>query len=99
MALRHTSDAKVIVSLPEGAVAAAHDAPEAFHQHFGWRSLLIAFLFLGLMMLLNEIIRRYLPAGRLSSVIREGLTILGGLHSGAPGRYYSTNGIRSGAMQ
>jgi hypothetical protein len=45
-------------------------------RRFEWSSLLIGFVFLGLMMLLVEIIKRYTPACNLSSVFQEGLTIL-----------------------
>lgn len=46
-------------------------------RRFGWGSLLVAFIFLGVMVLLVEIIRRYTPAGGLSSLLQAGLTILG----------------------
>jgi hypothetical protein len=54
-------------------------------RRFGGRSLLIGFVFLGLMMLLVEIIKRYIPAGNLTSVIREGLTILAWVALWRPG--------------
>lgn len=52
---------------------------------FGWRSLLIGFVFLSLMMLLVQIIKRYIPAGNLTSVIQEGLTILAWVAFWRPG--------------
>jgi hypothetical protein len=54
-------------------------------RRFGGRSLLIGFVFLGLMMLLVEIIKRYIPAGNLVSVIQEGLTILAWVALWRPG--------------
>jgi hypothetical protein len=54
-------------------------------RQFGWRSLLIAFVFLGVMMLLVEMIKRYIPAGNLVSVIQEGLTILAWVALWRPG--------------
>ena len=54
-------------------------------RRFGWRSLLIALVFLSLMILLVEIIKRYLPAGDLSSAIQEGLTILAWIALWRPG--------------
>jgi hypothetical protein len=54
-------------------------------RRFGWRSLLIAFVFLSLMILLVEILKRYLPEGHLSSVIQEGLTILAWVALWRPG--------------
>ena len=54
-------------------------------RRFGWRSLLIALLFLSLTILLVEIIKRYLPAGHFSTVIQEGLTILAWIALWRPG--------------
>jgi hypothetical protein len=54
-------------------------------RRFGWRSLLIGFVFLGLMMLLIEIIKRYTPACNLSSALQEGLTILAWVALWRPG--------------
>ena len=54
-------------------------------RRFGWRSLLIGIVFLGLTILAVEIIKRYLPAGNLSSVIKEGLTILAWVALWRPG--------------
>jgi hypothetical protein len=54
-------------------------------QRFGWRSLLIALVFLGIMILLVEVIRRFMPAGGLASVLQEGLTILGWVALWRPG--------------
>lgn len=54
-------------------------------RRFGWRSLLIALLFLSLTILLVEIIKRYLPAGHFSTVVQEGLTILAWIALWRPG--------------
>lgn len=54
-------------------------------RRFGWRSLLIAFVFLSLMILLVEILKLYLPTGHLSSIIQEGLTILAWVALWRPG--------------
>jgi hypothetical protein len=54
-------------------------------RSFGLRSLLIAFVFLGIMILIVEIIKRYVPAGNLSSVLQEGLTILAWVALWRPG--------------
>ena len=54
-------------------------------RRFGWRSLLIGFLFLGVMIVLVQIIKRYIPAGSLVSVLQEGLTILAWVALWRPG--------------
>lgn len=46
-------------------------------RRFGWKSLLIGLVFLGVMMLFAEITKRYMPQGNFSSVLQEALTILG----------------------
>lgn len=94
MTFPRNREAKLTLYLPNSEAAAAHNVPDAFHQHFafrrdeaekelgrlrrfGWGSLFVAFIFLGVMILLVEIIKRYTPAGGLSSLIQAGLTILG----------------------
>lgn len=54
-------------------------------RRFGWRSLLIAFVFLGIMILIVESIERYMPAGGLNSILQKGLTILGWVALWRPG--------------
>jgi hypothetical protein len=54
-------------------------------RRFGWRSLLIGFVFLSLMMLMVELVKRYMPAGNASAVLQEGLTILGWIALWRPG--------------
>jgi hypothetical protein len=54
-------------------------------REFGWRSLLIAFVFLGAMILLVEIIKRNLPQGTLATLLQEGLTILAWVALWRPG--------------
>lgn len=54
-------------------------------RQFGWRSLLIAFVFLAIMMLLVQIIIRFQPVRNLSSVLQEGLTILAWVALWRPG--------------
>lgn len=44
-------------------------------QRFGWRSLVIALLFLSAVMVLVQAIQRYFPATNLVSIITAGLTV------------------------
>src|SRR5262245_34268064 len=54
-------------------------------QRFGWRSLLVAFVFLGIMIALIQIIKHFIPAGNFSPLLLEGLTILGWVALWRPG--------------
>ena len=54
-------------------------------RRFGWRSLLVGLSFLMLMMLLVEVLKRYVPATPLSSVLQEGVTILAWVALWRPG--------------
>ncbi|MBD0286040.1 MAG: hypothetical protein M3342_12895 [Bacteroidota bacterium] len=44
---------------------------------FGWRSLLIGFVFLGLLVILSEVLNRLSATGGLVKTVRESLVILG----------------------
>jgi len=44
-------------------------------RRFGWRSLVIAFLFLSVAMVIVQLMKRYLPEGNLVSLVTTGLTI------------------------
>ncbi len=53
------------------------EAEKRLHQirRFGWRSLVIALLFLSIAMVIVQLIKRYLPAGNLVSLVTTGLTV------------------------
>jgi hypothetical protein len=54
-------------------------------RHFGWRSFLIGLLFLGLTLVLVQLVDRLLPAGNFSSLLRNGLIILAWVALWRPG--------------
>jgi hypothetical protein len=54
-------------------------------RRFGWRSLVIALVFLSVAMLVVQLIRRYLPVGNFLSVITEGLTVFAWVALWRPG--------------
>jgi hypothetical protein len=54
-------------------------------RQFGWRSFLIALLFLGLVILCVELLQEYVGKGNVSAIIREGLVILGWIALWRPG--------------
>ena len=54
-------------------------------RQMGWRSLLIGLVFLSVTILVVELIKRYLPAGNLSSVAQNGLAILAWVALWRPG--------------
>ncbi len=54
-------------------------------RRFGWRSLLIATVFLGMMILLIQMLKYIIPSGNFSSYFLKGLTILGWVALWRPG--------------
>lgn len=54
-------------------------------RQLGWRTLVIGLVFLSATILLVELMKRYLPAGNLSSVAEGGLTILAWVALWRPG--------------
>ena len=54
-------------------------------RRFGWRSLVVALMFLTAAMLLVQLMKRYLPMGNLMSVMVEGLTVFAWVALWRPG--------------
>ena len=54
-------------------------------RRFGWRSLVVALIFLTAAMLLVQLMKRYLPMGNLMSVMVEGLTVFAWVALWRPG--------------
>jgi hypothetical protein len=54
-------------------------------RRFGWRSLVIALVFLSVAMLAVQLMKRYLPPGNFLSVITEGLTVFAWVALWRPG--------------
>ena len=54
-------------------------------RRFGWRSLVVALVFLSAVMLLVQFMKRYLGAGNLLSLITEGLTVFAWVALWRPG--------------
>ena len=54
-------------------------------RRFGWRTLIVALVFLTVAMLLVQLMKRYLPMGNLVSVLVEGLTVFAWVALWRPG--------------
>ena len=54
-------------------------------RHFGWRSFLVGLVFLGLTLVLVQLVDRLLPVGNFSSLVRNGFIILAWVALWRPG--------------